>query len=292
MKKVLFATTALVASTSFAMADGHISMSASAKAGIAKSSSTAAATQNDGDLHVYNQAAITFTLSGASDNGLEFGSSISGDVGNDFDTGDFEFDGPEDGLLGGGSVWISSGGFTITFANDDIDDLHDDDNTHDMSISYSAGDLTFDMTHDIDDGAADSQSSYAIGYSAGDLTIGVNGNDGDTAADGGVEVTLGYALGDISLGLSHDMPAVGDSVTELSASFSAGGADISVSADTADAWDISVGIDVGGVALSMSTDESDNWEVTATMDAGGGLSLHAGADGANDAMFLGAAMTF
>ena len=295
MKKLLLASTALVASAGFAMADGHagISMSGTAKAGIAKSSSTAAAADNDGELHVYNQADIHFTMSGASDNGLEFGTSIGLDVGNDFDTGDFEFDGVEDGDGDGAAVWISSGGFKITFDDSDIDDLHDDDNTHDMQIDYTAGDLSFSMTHDLDGDGGDSENSFSIGYSAGDLSLGVNGNDGSTAADGGMEITVGYAVGDIDLSLSHDMPEGGaDDVTEIGVSASLGGLDVSVSADTADDWDVSIGADVGGVSLSVSTNESDEWEIVGTMDAGGGLSLHAGADGANDAMFLGAAMSF
>jgi outer membrane protein OmpU len=66
MKKVLFATTALVATAGVAAAD--VSLSGSAEMGIKDSSTT--------DIEFHTDIAITFTLSGQTDNGLSFGASV------------------------------------------------------------------------------------------------------------------------------------------------------------------------------------------------------------------------
>ncbi|KKL69695.1 hypothetical protein LCGC14_2112360, partial [marine sediment metagenome] len=66
MKKVLFATTALVASTSFAMAD--VDLSGVAEMGIFG---------GDGiEDQFHTDIDVTFSMSGSTDNGLTFGASI------------------------------------------------------------------------------------------------------------------------------------------------------------------------------------------------------------------------
>ena len=96
MKKVLLATTALVATAGFAMAD--VSLSGSGEMGIAVGPDMSADDDhgnNDGEMHVYSGVTLAVTFSGTTDNGLEFGASMDAETSSsDYDPGDFEFDGP------------------------------------------------------------------------------------------------------------------------------------------------------------------------------------------------------
>ena len=72
MKKILFATTALVASAGLASAE--VSISGSAEMGLFSVQGTTDA--SNADLQFHNDVDINFSLSGESDGGLSFGGSV------------------------------------------------------------------------------------------------------------------------------------------------------------------------------------------------------------------------
>ena len=83
MKKLLIASTALVATAGMASAD--ITISGHAAAGI--HSGLDAGASADG---IYSHAGVDFAMSGATDNGISFSASVNIDAGTEVDSGDFE----------------------------------------------------------------------------------------------------------------------------------------------------------------------------------------------------------
>ena len=105
MKKILLATTLLAVSTGVAMADAHIAWSGSAAAGIASSGpdGQAAADLNvrdDDKFHVYANASVDLTLSGATDGGLTFGAGFGATTGVTYALADDDGFGDEAGDFG------------------------------------------------------------------------------------------------------------------------------------------------------------------------------------------------
>ena len=283
MKKVLFATSALVASAGFAAAD--VSFSGKGAAGVAS--------YQGGDVTSYAEAELDITFSGQTDNGLTFGATVDLNSGTDFDVDDGFSSNSGSGSLG--TVFISGAMGTLTFDPNGIDDLYDDDdgiNHHDISYSYSAGGLSFAVTAEVNGGAPASDVSATLSYSMDGLSFSVTGNDA-SGTTGGAVVAIGYTVNDmLSLSLSHDMPDVGDDVTEVGANIDFGnGLTVGLSADTADAWDVSVGYTTGAISLAAATDESDEWSASGSYNLGGGASIVAGANH-EDTTYLGVAFSF
>lgn len=93
MKKVLLATTMLVAGASIAAAE--VTLSGDARMGVISNYDDAATATNEGDLNFTSRARVTFNLSAESDSGLSFGASFRADNAGPASTGT------------GGSVFVS-----------------------------------------------------------------------------------------------------------------------------------------------------------------------------------------
>jgi outer membrane protein OmpU len=286
MKKILFATTALVASAGVAAAD--ISVSGSAAMGLYGDEAHADASDQSG---VYSMMKVVITGSGTADNGMTFGASIDASAGEDYDRGDFEYDGGESGTFGLGAVHVASGGLKITVDQDGIDDLSDDDNSHDIQIDYSMGDFSVSVTNDIDGDNGVSEFSYKAGFSMAGISVTLSGND----VDDSTAIDLGYTVSD-ALGLTaHIDQNGGDQETKVGMSYGMGAVGLTASYamyDTADDdWDLGISYSEGAMSVSASTDEESDWELAGSYDLGGGLSAEGGMNADSD-YYLGVAMSF
>lgn len=105
MKKILLATSALVASASIAAAD--VSISGFAEMGIVDN--------GNGDAQLHQDIDVTFKLSGETDGGLSFGAAIDIDEA-DAGIGDSPFTGP---THGGVAVYVSGAFGTLTMGDTD-----------------------------------------------------------------------------------------------------------------------------------------------------------------------------
>jgi outer membrane protein OmpU len=295
MKKILFATTALVASAGVAAAD--ISVSGSAAMGLYGDEAQAA----PDDSGVYSMMKVVITGSGTADNGMTFGASIDASAGEDYDRGDFEYDGGESGTFGLGAVHVATGGLKVTADQDGIDDLSDDDNSHDIQIDYTMGDFSVSVTNNVDgdDSNGDpvvpngdgSQFSYKAGFSMAGISVTVSGND----LDDSTAIDLGYTVSD-ALGLTaHIDQNGGDQETKVGMSYGMGAVGLTASYamyDTADDdWDLGISYSEGAMSVSASTDEESDWELAGSYDLGGGLSAEGGMNADSD-YYLGVAMSF
>lgn len=281
MKKVLFATTALIATAGMASAD--VSWSGSAGAGV----------YDDGDTEFYNFIELTATLSGESDNGLTFGGSFDLQTGPKFDVGDFEYDGNQAGQNDNdsstfGTLFISGDFGTITFDREGTDNMYDSGFSHDVKYEYDMAGFSFALTFDDTSASGNGdQWSAMLGYSMDGISASITTDDSSSfVIDAAYDVTA-----EINVAISHDVPDGGGSVTELSVAYDDGTVSADASIDTDDSWSIGLGYTVDGISVAASTDDAEEWEITGSYDLGGGLTVVTGVN-FDEVFYLGAAMEF
>jgi outer membrane protein OmpU len=261
MKKVLLATTALTLSAGFASAD--VSISGSAETGI---HSTAGA-----DHITYSGIDMNFAVSGASDNGMAFSTSVdmgSGHIRDGFDPlADAATDNDRQGTdFGDPTITIGMDGFTLAIGHTGANDnLYDDDlDGGGISVSGSAGDATFAVVT----GLADADTTSAsLGYSVGAVGVSAAMTDvGDVSS-----VTISYDMGDMGISVTSD-----DGTSSAEITYTAGSLSTTIEADDDSNWDVSLAYAAGAASVGFATDESDAWEATVGYDLGGGASFNAG----------------
>ena len=305
MKKVLFTTTALIASAGFASAQG-VSLSGSAVLGIWGG--------DDVETQFFTDIDVTFSMSGETDNGLTFGANV------DLDESDGDPSGAFGGLTQGGEVVYLKGAFGNINAGDTdgaldwamqeaiiggtVGDVNEhagyngnagldgasDGATGDGQVvryDYSFGDFAFAVSAEIDTDAGDDNIFGVGGKYSGDLggvTLGVGigyqsnsdvdlmGISLDVASDNGLRAIVNYTdSGDADV--THTGLAVGYTMDALTVAVNWG------------VYDTPAG-DTEGTALTVN------------YDLGGGAELQAGY-AANDILgvdanrfSLGVAMSF
>jgi outer membrane protein OmpU len=220
MKKVLFATSALVATAGIASAD--MSLSGSGVAGLK---------DNGTDTTAYTELDFTISGSGTSDNGISFGASIdveadyangaeakqhpndaeafvSGEFGtvtigavgalNDFGAGDVGFDGigaeslTDYGLPGGDVSWTYSvNGVALGVAADTATD----DMSYSVGFSFSGVDVTV-AGAEFDNGDSDVRVKASTSFGPLSATVLVTDTTLSDVDHGGVAMNIGYALND------------------------------------------------------------------------------------------------
>jgi outer membrane protein OmpU len=290
MKKVLFATSALVASAGFAAAD--VSISGYAEMGIV-GGSDGAVTQFHQDIEV------TFSMSGTTDNGLSFGASIQldeaawsnhsddggtavfisgsmgtltlGDTDGGFDWGMAEVP------TGSGSIADNETSHSAFSGNSGLDGLFDGQV---LRYDHSLGDLAFAVSIELDDlDAATSEPVVGLGlrYSMGDLGLGFGYQQG---TEFGVEQTwtglsVSYSMGAMSLGANY---SVRDSSATVNNQANMG---IGMSY-TMDA--LTMGINYGRITDNNGVAGADisGFGVSAGYDLGGGASILFGYESTTD----------
>ena len=290
MKKLLIASTALVATAGMAAADVTISGHAAAgfHSGLT-AGSTAAGALADAPEGIYSNAGVDFAMSGATDNGITFSASVNIDAGSEIDAGDFEFDGNDGGTAGLGAVSMTGSFGTLTFDNNGIDNLYSDATNHDVSYSTTIGAVGLTIAYDATQGSANATSASAT-YSAGGMAFTLNASEaaGGTSTD----LAVSYALNDaVTITADTDSAAGGASVQSIGATTTLAGVGVTVASNNNSEWDLDLTYSAGGWALAYGTSESDAWEATATADLGGGASFSAGVN-SNDATYAGVSFAF
>ena len=310
MKKLLIASTALVATAGMASADITITGSAAAgiysglgnadavtvavdevaavpgNAGTAAVATSAETFSGDG---IYSNAGVVIAMSGATDNGITFSTSIDATAGTEIDSGDFELDGAAGGTFGIGAVSMSGTFGTLTFDDAGIDNLYDDGLTAaDVSYSTTVGAVSLTVAHDTG-GAADGNSMSA-GYSASGMGFTLAASDGTDGTSASLAVS--YALNDtVSVTGTTDQVAGAESVQTITAATTLNGVSVALSSANDSTWDVDLGYTAGGFALTYGVDETDGWTATATTALGGGATFAAGVS-SDDEMYAGVSFAF
>ncbi len=331
MKKVLFATTALVATAGVASAD--VTLSGAAEMGIFGGDSI--------ETQFFTDIDVTFTMSGTTDNGLTFGASVDLDEGGD--GSDASDDNTEDG---GATIFISGNFGTITMGDTDgaldwamqeaavgnAGSINDDETGHGGYLgsygdgAYDGQILRYDNTFG-DFGVAISveqdetgvrDTGYGIGFTysldiaSGSVTLGAgyqridaaNFNPGNTNPFTGQDLDGEYDIIGVSAAATFDNGlSVGLAYTDFQSNEGDDeythiglGVGYTIDAFTVSAnwgrWDIDP--DFG-----VADEEITGYGLAAAYDLGGGLAIHAGYGSAEnnsgfetDSFSLGVAMSF
>jgi hypothetical protein len=239
---------------------------------------------------VYSNAGVDFTMTGATDNGISFSATVNIDAGEEVDTGDFELDGPDGGTAGLGAVSMTGTFGTLTFDDDGIDNLYDDDlAAADVSYSTTIGAVSLTVASDVTAASANA-NSFSAGYTASGMAFTLTGSE--TAAGTSTALAMSYALNDtVSITADTDQAAGGESVQTIGASTTLNGVSVSVSSANNSTWDVDLGYTAGGFALTYGVDETDAWTATATSALGGGATFAAGVSSDNE-MYAGVSFAF
>ena len=279
MKHVLLATTALAMTASLAAAE--VSLSGRAGAGVLS---------NNTDSEVWSGMDIAISASVTTDGGMTL--SVGDDIGGGkiADYADKELD-SQAGDIGTPGVKVSMGGTTVSFDNQAIDDLYDDDQNGDIGVSTSMGGASIALTYDTEAAAGKPQMSYSASGAMGAISVGVVGTDANDDGKSAYKVSASMGLGDATVSASADMVDGADAVTEFGVGYTMGDVSLSYSADNQEDWDASVSYSAGNMTVSYATDEEDAYEIDASVSMGGGVSVHAATD-SNDTMILGVGFTF
>jgi outer membrane protein OmpU len=303
MKNLLIASTALVASAGFAVAD--LSLSGAANVGILDNSAD--------DAFFYNNVSVTAAMSGETDNGLTFGASLTFRAGNDvdLDVGDLgdnlenEFSDVDDvdndvGNVDLGNIYVSGGFGKLTFDRDGIDNVHDDEIQHDVMYEHTLGNVAFSATYNLDNGdTVGDEYSAKVAYTANPVTFTFKTDD-----SGEADATLAYVMNDmITASINYDtdgqtIDAIEAKKTTVKAAYSNNGltAHLALADDDDDQWELGLGYaanDLSVVAVIAENDGGDSTEtdLTASYDLGGGISINA-ATNESGAFFIGSKMSF
>ena len=286
MKKILLATTMLVATAGFAAAD--VSFSGSAAAGIARNGTAngGAADPNtsglaDDTFFMYSNATLNVTMSAASDNGLEFGATTGISAGRSyamadddgFDIGGATMDDPE--------IYVSGSFGKVSF-NADGYDFFDDANTDgDVKYTGTFGAISVGLIADVD------ASEYSASADATFSGITVHA-DADTYNIWNVSAayTMGAFTAKVGSNEASDHYIRGEYANNGIGAY----AQYNALAD-GNQWEVGGSYANNGISVAASTDEASSWKATAGYDLGGGLSLEAGVNYTSDA-FIGAKMSF
>jgi len=304
MKKLLIASTALVATAGMAAAD--VTVTGHAAAGYHSNLTDNSGTGTYVDNGIYSNVGVDFAMSGATDGGLTFAASLNIDAGTEIDQANYEFDANDGGTAGLGSVTVGGAFGTLTFDNAGIDNLFDGDySSHDVSLATTVNGIALTIAADADESVNDGtlaagtdDSSMSAAYTTGAITTTVTASNHSTAGMSS-KVNVAYVVSDALTvsGSTKSLSAGGNNVAEVKAVGTVNGVSVTVASDnaTANGWDLDLGYTVSGVALAYGTDESKKWTLTASYDLGGGASFKAGVknqNGADDSMYAGVSFAF
>ena len=289
--KILFATTALVATASVAAAD--VTFSGYGRFGVTYSENreTAAGDVRQ-DTQLDHRVRLVINAGAESDNGIAFNAQtrIQWD---DVAAGAGDTAGANDGALRAAVITAEKGALKLTIGNSSLAEA--------AGASYWMGGLGYtgfvyanpraangDVVTGNWTGASDTQ--VAVQYTGGAMSVGVATSDDATGGDRNV-LTLNYDLGGYGLGLTHQASDDADEdYTAVSVTGNVGGASLGLYADDysngTNAFGISVGFDIAAstsVTMIANTldnnvagDDDETIGLSLNHDLGGGVSFGAG----------------
>ena len=309
MKKLLIASTALVATAGMAAADGHagIKLSGSADMGIQSSDTTDYNTS--GDVRLWSELEVKFNMTGETDSGLSFGASVQLD-----EAGASHGTQSTTARSHGGDVFIKGGFGALTMG--DTDGALDWAMTETAMGTAMADDHTEYAEYS---GNSEFDSGLVLRYdnTFGDFGVALSasnvGNDAiNTAGDviqAGVKYNTEVGGVGLALGLGYADAGTAGSLAGLSVKTSVAGFDIVLNYSDGEVGTtdytrtgVGVGYTVGDVLLhanwskkELGTASADGYGLVANYSLGGGATAalgYAKQDDGNDTMSLGLVMSF
>jgi hypothetical protein len=276
MKKILLATSALFLTAGVASAE--ITFSGKAEAGVVSTKAGSTAGVADGantKSKVYTGYDFDITGTATTDNGMSLSMGFDMGAGEIADIADEELD-TQSADIATTSVTIAYNGLTLGLGDNKFDDLYDDTQNGDVSVSGAIGGLSVSIVSDADaDSAAEwNGTSYSVGYTIGDIALAMKGTQHNDSGDAASVISAGYTMGDVAITVSRDDKGKAKDVNKVAVTYTAG--DMTLTASSTDAkfngkseWDASISYKVGAMTIKAETDESDSWAADVAYDLGG-----------------------
>jgi len=262
--------------------------------------SAAAAKGATPKLKAYSGYDFNVALSGASDNGMTFAMGFDMGAGHIADQDDDRAMDAQGGSIATDELTITYAGYTVGIGNDNIDDLYDDTQNGDISLSGSLGDLTFSLVTDMDEdvkavaasqvytnsatagadtfvdtaavAAVYNPTSYAIGYKMGNIAFSMAGTEHDDRGHAAAKMSLNYTVSDaLSVKLESDNVGTYKDIAK-----------VSVTSKISDALSITASVkDDKDHALNTNTGGKQSQDVSISYSAGALSSTLATDEGSN-----------
>ena len=219
------------------------------------------------------------TASAESDNGISVSVGFDMGAGNMIDYNDDDKLEAQGNDVGDADVAVSYAGWTLKVDQNGIDNLFDDSQAGDMSLSGSLAGMSVAVTTDQENDT----NSYKVSGTVGGIALTATGTDNDDAGGSASKLAASYAMGDLTLSASvkdESVNANDDTTVGLSYAMdtlTVGYTSIKPGADGSfgDEWDFSVKYAAGAVAASFATDETDATTIIFDYNLGGGASAFA-----------------
>jgi hypothetical protein len=158
-----------------------------------------------GDMVAYSGYDMDVAVSSTLDNGMELSAAFDMGAGNIADRDDDRVLDAQAAAVALSTVTIKNGGVTYVVGQDKIDDLYDDTQNGDVSVSGAAGGISFTLVADLDKDTAAAEAKYTATNVGTKRASGVTYVKGNTSS-AGVYTTTTDATTDIIIG---DSDAVG-----------------------------------------------------------------------------------
>lgn len=280
MKKVLLTTTALVMTAGVAAAEVSFSGKGQVSYGAVGGADMALNTHLD----------LNIAISGATQNGVTFSTSVGYDAGVEADyNDDYTIDAAETGWStapGAPEVAIGVNGWTISAQNGGIADRYDGDvDSGDIGIAGSVGGISLGFTT----GSTAGRSSFSVGYSAGDMSISMASTTDDNGATAGgaaaMKFSLGYKVGDATITASSDNEGADETTNSIGVSYAMGAITVGYTmagdngANMGDDYDLSLGYSAGAISASFASNEANRTRLVAEYDLGGATAFFSSQQG-------------
>ena len=278
MKRILLTTTSLVLAAGFASAD----VSFSGTAGVALIDDNGASDPTRADMFVESYYDVDVTASAESDNGISVSVGFDMGAGSKIDYNDDDELEAQGVDIGDADVTVGYNGWTLAVDQNGIDNLFDDSQQEDMSLSGAVGGISVALATDLEN----STSSYKFGYTMAGIALTLTGTDNDDNGGDATKIAASYAMGaltvsgsvedeskadgsedDTTVGIKY---AMNDALTLSYTSIQPGTA-----GSFGDEWDAKVAYSTGGVSASFALDEADATTVIAEYTLGGGAKAFA-----------------
>ena len=301
MKRILLTTTSLVLAAGFASAD----VSFSGTAGVALIDDNGASLSTRADMFAESYYDLDIAATAETDNGISVKLGLDLGSGGKIDYDDDDKLEVQSAAPGDADVAVSYNGWTLAVDQDGIDNLFDDSQSEDVSLSGAVMGWTVALTSDQEN----STSSYKLGGTVGGVSVTLTGTDNDDNGGDASKVALSYAMGALTLSASVEDESKADGSEDdstvgikyamndaLSLSYTSIKPGSRTGDDFGDEWDAKVSYSAAGVTASFAVDEADATTVIAEYTLGGGATafaaMHDKAGTASDLTAIGLTFAF
>ena len=278
MKRILLTTTSLVLAAGVASAD----VSFSGTAGVALIDDNGASLSTRADMFVESYYDLDIAATAEADNGISVKLGFDMGGGNKIDYDDDDKLEAQGASVGDADVAVSYNGWTLAVDQDGIDNLFDDSQQEDLSLSGSVMGWSVALTTDQEN----STSSYKLGGAVAGVSVTLTGTDNDDNGGDASKIAVSYPMGALTLSASvedeskadgsEDDTTVGVTYTMTDAlTLSYTTIKPGSNASFGDEWDAKVAYSAGGVSASFALDEADATTLITEYSLGGGATAFA-----------------